>query len=428
MKTNIKDLPKSQKEVKVEIPAEEMEKYIKKATEELSKQIKVDGFRPGKAPAEVVKTHIGASGIYQEATDFAIRETYSQLVEEKKLEVIGRPNIEITKMAPGNSFEYKAVLTVLPKIQLSDYKNVKGKLEKKKIEEKRIDGELEKLRKYRAKFITTKEPSQKGDRLEIDFESSLDGVKFEGGEAKNHPLIIGEANFVPGFEDNLIGLKEGETKEFKVVFPEKYQKEELAGKNVDFKVKVNLVQKVELPKIDDEFAKALGKIESLNDLKNKIREGMEKEEEHKARGELRKKIIEQIIKGSEMDVPELLIEEELDLMLKEFKHSIEKTGVKFDDYLKKIKTSEKDILKGWRTNAEDRVKLNLIIYEINKREKIKIDEKDLTEQIEQTMKAYKNVKEPEKKVNPKAVRAYIEETMIKEKIFEMLENFALGKK
>lgn len=427
MKTNIKDLPKSQKEIKVEVSIEEMEKYIQKATKELSKQIRVDGFRPGKAPAEIVKTHIGASGIYQEATDLAIRETYPQLVSENKLEVIGRPNIEITKTAQGNPLEYKIVLTVLPKIKLADYKKVKGKLEKKKIEEKIINDELEKLRKYRAKFITTKEPSQKGDRLEIDFESVLDGEKFEGGEAKNHPLIIGEANFVPGFEDNLIGLKEGETKEFKVVFPKEYQKKELAGKKVNFKVKVNLVQKVELPKIDDELAKAIGKFESLSDLKNKIKEGLEKEEEQKAHGELRKKIIEQIIKDSVMDVPELLVEEELDIMLKEFKNSIERTGVKFDEYLKKIKTSEEDILKGWRKNAEDRVKLNLIIYEINKKEKIKINEKDLTEKTEQTMKAYENVKEPEKKINPEAVREYIRETMIKEKIFEMLEGFAIGK-
>jgi len=427
MKTNIKDLPKSQKEIKVEVSVKEMEKYTQKATKELSKQIKVDGFRPGKAPAEIVKTHIGAPGIYQEATDLAIRETYPQLVDENKLEVIGRPNIEITKTAQGNPLEYKITLTVLPKIQLSDYKKVKGKLEKKKIEEKRINDELEKLRKYKAKFVTTKELSQKGDRLEIDFESTLDGVKFEGGEAKNHSIIIGEAHFVPGFEDNLIGLKEGETKEFKVVFPEKYQKEELAGKNVDFKVKVNLVQKVELPKIDDEFAKALGKFKDLNDLKSKIKEGLEKEEEQKAHGELRKKIIEQIIKDSVMDVPELLIEEELDMMLKEFKNNVEKTGVEFNEYLKKIKTNEKDIIKGWRTNAEDRVKLNLIIYEINKKEKVKINEKDLIERTEQTMKAYENIKEPEKKVNPESVRAYIEETMIKEKIFEMLENFALGK-
>ncbi|MEA2113506.1 MAG: trigger factor [Patescibacteria group bacterium] len=427
MKTNIKDLPKSQKEIKVEVSVEEMKKYIQKATGELSKQIKIDGFRSGKAPAEIVRQHIGDSGIEQEAADLAIRETYPKLIKENNLEAIGRPNIQITKIAPGNPLEYKAVLTVLPDIKLSDYKKIKGKLAKKEIQKKQVEGELEKLRKRRAKFITTKEPCQKGDRLEIDFESALDGAKVENGGGKKYPLIIGESNFVPGFEDNLIGLKEGEEKNFSVIFPEKYPKKELAGKNVDFKVKVNLVQKVELPELNDEFAKSLGQFKDLGDLSGKIKEGLEKEEEQRARGELREKIIGQIIKDSEIDVPELLLEEELALMLKEFKNSIERTGVKFDEYLDKIKASEDDILKGWRESAENRVKLNLIIYEINKKEKVQIDEKDLEKRKEQTLKAFANIKEPEKKPSPEAVREYIKETMIKEKIFEMLESFALGK-
>lgn len=427
MKTDIKDLPKSQKEVKVEISVEEMEKYVQKSTEEISKQIKIDGFRPGKAPAEIVKQHIGEAGIYQEAGDLAVRETYARLIKENKIEAIGRPNIQITKCAPGNPLEYKAVFTVLPEIELSDYGKIRGKLEKKKIEIKQVENELEKLRKYRAKFFTTREPSQKGDRLEIDFESALDSIKIENGGGKKHPLIVGESNFVPGFDDNLIGLKEGEEKKFSVIFPEKHQKKELSGKKVDFEVKVHLVQKVELPKLDDELAKTIGKFKDLNDLKEKIKEGLEKDEEHRARGELREKIVGQIIKDSKMDVPELLLEEELDVMLKEFENSIERTGVKFDEYLKKLKATKEDIRRGWRGNAEDRVKLNLIIYEINKKEKVKIDEKDLKARTEQMLKTYTGVKEVEGKINPEAIREYLKETMIKEKVFEILENIALSK-
>ncbi len=165
----------------------------------------------------------------------------------------------------------------------------------------------------------------------------------------------------------------------------------------------------------------------MNDLREKIKEGLEKEEENRARGEFREKIIGQIIKDSKMDVPELLLEEELDVMLKEFENNIERTGIKLDEYLKKLKATKEDIRKGWRGNAEDRVKLNLIIYEINKREKIKIDEKDLKARTEQILKAYADAKEAEKKIDPEAVREHVREIIIKEKVFEMLENIALGK-
>ncbi|MBU4030545.1 trigger factor [Patescibacteria group bacterium] len=422
MKTQIKDLPKSQKEIEVEISAEKMEGYTQKALSEISKQIKVDGFRPGKTPADIVKQHIGEMGVCQEAGEIAIRETYPQVLKENNLEVIGSPEIAITKIAPGNPLEYKAVVTVLPEVKLSDYKKIKFKLEKVKIKDKQVDGELEKLRKQKAKFITTKEASQKGDRLEIDFDASLNGEKVENGGGKKHPLIIGESRFVPGFEDNLIGLKEGEEKEFSVVFPEKYQSEKLEGKKVDFRVKVCLVQKVELPKIDDEFAKSFGEFKDLESLKKDIKKWLEREAETKARGELREKIIGQVIKESEMDVPELLLEEELNLMMKELQNSVERTGIKFDDYLKKTKANKDEIRKGWHQNAENRVKFNLIIREINKLEKIKVDEKALEEQAEQMLKAYANNPDLAEKVNPEAVREYIRETMIKEKIFQILES------
>jgi len=422
MKTQIKDLPKSQKEIEVEISAEKMEGYTQKALSEISKQIKVDGFRPGKTPADIVKQHIGEMGVCQEAGEIAIRETYPQVLKENNLEVIGSPEIAITKIAPGNPLEYKAVVTVLPEVKLPDYKKIKFKLEKVKIKDKQVDGELEKLRKQKAKFITTKEASQKGDRLEIDFDASLNGEKVENGGGKKHPLIIGESRFVPGFEDNLIGLKEGEEKEFSVVFPEKYQSEKLEGKKVDFRVKVCLVQKVELPKIDDEFAKSFGEFKDLESLKKDIKKWLEREAETKARGELREKIIGQVIKESEMDVPELLLEEELNLMMKELQNSVERTGIKFDDYLKKTKANKDEIRKGWHQNAENRVKFNLIIREINKLEKVEVDEKELEEQAEQMLKAYANNPDLAEKVNPEAVREYIRETMIKEKIFQILES------
>ena len=423
MKTIIKDLPKSQKEIEVEVSVEEMKNYVEQTVKKISREIKIDGFRPGKIPAEVIEQRIGKTEIYQGAGELAINKTYSKIIKENKLEVIGQPKVDVTKIASGNPLEYKIVLTVLPQVKLGDYTKIKGKLKKEEIKNERVESELKKIQKSRAKFITTKEPSAKGDRVEIDFESRLGGVKIEGGESKNHPLIIGENKFVPGFEENLIGLKENEEKKFNVVFPDDYYKKELAGKNIDFKVKMKLVQKVELPKLDDKFAQKLGNFSSLENLRASVKEGLEIEEENKARDELREKIVDQILANSEMEVPDLLVEHELDSMVGEMENNVVRTGIEFEKYLENLKITRDSLRQGWREKAKRKVKLNLVMREINKKEKIKIDEEKIKERIDLMLKSYSNQKEL-KKIDPRRFREYVKEIMIKEKIFKMLEEIA----
>jgi len=423
MKTIIKDLPKSQKEIEVEVSVEEMRSYVEQTVKKISREIKIDGFRPGKIPAEVIEQRIGKAEIYQEAGELAINETYSEIIKKNKLEVIGQPKIDVIKIASGNPLEYKIVLTVLPQVKLGDYTKIKGKLKKEEIKDERVESELKKIQKSRAKFITTKEPSVKGDRVEIDFESRLGEVKIEGGESKNHPLIIGENKFVPGFEENLIGLKENEEKKFNVVFPNDYYKKELAGKNIDFKVKMKLVQKVELPKLDDKFAQKLGNFSSLENLRASIKEGLEIEEENKARDELREKIVDQILANSEMEVPDLLVEHELDSMVGEMENNVVRTGIGFEKYLENLKITRDSLRQGWREKAKRKVKLNLVMREINKKEKIKIDEEKIKERIDLMLKSYSNQEEL-KKIDPRRFREYVEEIMIKERIFKMLERIA----
>jgi len=423
MKTIIKDLPKSQKEIEVEVSVEEMRNYVEQTVKKISREIKIDGFRPGKIPAEVIEQRIGKTEIYQGAGELAINKTYSKIIKENKLEVIGQPKVDVTKIASGNPLEYKIVLTVLPQVKLGDYTKIKGKLKKEEIKNERVESELKKIQKSRAKFITTKEPSAKGDRVEIDFESRLGGVKIEGGESKNHPLIIGENKFVPGFEENLIGLKENEEKKFNVVFPNDYYKKELAGKNIDFKVKMKLVQKVELPKLDDKFAQKLGNFSSLENLRASVKEGLEIEEENKARDELREKIVDQILANSEMEVPDLLVEHELDSMVGEMENNVVRTGIEFEKYLENLKITRDSLRQGWREKAKRKVKLNLVMREINKKEKIKIDEEKIKERIDLMLKSYSNQEEL-KKIDPRRFREYVEEIMIKEKIFKMLEEIA----
>ncbi len=422
MKTDIKDLEKSQKEITVEISVEEMENYIKEATDNISKEMKVDGFRPGKVPTGIVKQKLSEAQIYQEAGELAIRKTYLQILKESGLEVIGQPKVDITKITPGNSLEYKIIATILPKAELYDYGKVKGKLGKIEITDERINKELENLQKSRAKLITTAEAIQQGNRVEIDFEGMLDNKKIEGGETKNQSLVIGESHFIPGFEENLIGLKEKEEKEFDIVFPKEYQKKELAGQKVTFKVKVNLVQKQELPEINDEFVKGLGEIKDVAELKGNIRKALEGQEKTKAEHDLKEKLADEVIKGTKVDVPELLVEEELNFMLKELEGNVLQSGMEFEQFLKNSKTSKEELRVKYRENAVKRAKWNLVVREIAQKEKMEADEKELQEKMEQTLKAY-----PEKekaKVNMDRFREYMKEMIVTEKVFALLEKIA----
>ncbi|MCK5332785.1 trigger factor [Candidatus Parcubacteria bacterium] len=424
MKSEIKDLERSQKEIIVEISTEEMEQYIDKALEKMSKNVKTDGFRAGKVPKDVAKKQIGDLALFEEATHIAIESSYLKIIEENKLSPIGHPKAEITKTAIGNPLEYKITISVIPEVKLGDYTKITGKIEIKEIEKGRVEKELEMIQKKRAKYITKDTKAEKGDRVEIDFESRVGGVKIEGGESKNHPLIVGEGKFVPGFEDNLVGMNKDDLKEFSLVFPEDYKKE-LAGKNVDFKVEMKLVQKVELAEMDDEFAKSLGKFESLDILKKSIKDGMTAESENKAKEELNNKLIDQVSEKSTIDIPDMLIDSELENMLKEFENNVTYSGIKFEDYLLSVNTSVEKLKVEWRELAEKRVKTGLVMREISVKEEIKIEDDEIEKRMNETLKHYPNEEEMRKKMDIEKYKNYIAGIMLNEKVFEVLVAIAI---
>ena len=426
MKTEIKNLPKSQKEISVEIPVEEMEKYTDKAINKLSSAHKFDGFRQGKAPKNVIEQQLGKLTIFEEATKIAVESSYLEILKENKLNPLGQPKAEITKAAPGNQFEYKITISVMPEVELWDYQKISGKIEIKEIENETVEQEIKTLQKKRATHITKDEPAQKGDRVEIDFESRVGGVKIEGGESKNHPLTIGEDKFVPGFEENLIGIKKDDVKEFNLTFPEDYHKKELAGKNASFKVTMNIVQKVELPKIDNDFAKGLGKFENLDELKKSIKERITMEEKNRAKEEYRNKLIDEIAEKSTTEIPDILIESELENMINEFKNNIAQTGIAFEDYLKNINTDIEKLKKEWGETAKKRVVIGLTLREISIKEKIEIEDGKVEERINQTLKFYPNEKEIREKLDMEKFKEHTANALVNEKVFEILKKIAEG--
>ena len=424
MKTQIKDLPKSQKEISVEIPVEEMAKHADKATDKLSSAHKFDGFRQGKAPKDVVRQQLGEFAIFEEATRIAVESSYAEILKENKLSPLGQPKAEITKAAPGNQFEYKITISVMPKVTLWNYQKISGKIEIKEIENETIEQEIKTLQKKRAVYITKDESANKGDRVEINFESRVGGVKIEGGESKNHPLTIGENKFVPGFEENLIGMKKDDVKEFDLVFPKDYHKKELAEKNASFKVVMNIVQKVELPEINDDFAKGLGKFKDLEELKKGIRERMTAEEKNRAGEEYQNKLINDIAEKSTAEIPDILIESELENMINEFKNNITQTGIAFEEYLKSINTDLEKLKKEWEEIAKKRVMIGLTLREISIKEKIKIGDNEVEEKANQALKFYPNEEEIRKKLDMKKFKEHTANTLVNEKVFEILKKIA----
>ncbi|MFA5871866.1 MAG: trigger factor [Parcubacteria group bacterium] len=419
----IKKLPKSQIEFEIVVPAEEFKTFIKSASQELSKEIKIDGFRPGKAPREIVEKKIGAEKVLAHGAEKAVKKSYADAIVKNKIEAIGEPKITITKIAPGNNLEYKAVVSVMPEINVGDYRKQAKSVKLAKdaeIDEKQIDKEIENLQKSRAKLVTVLREVRAGDKVEIDFQVRIDGKEIPQGSSKNHPLVVGESYFIPGFEDKLLGMKEKEEKEFELTFPKDYHQEELAGKAAMFKVKVNLIQERQLPELNDEFVKNLGHFNSLSELRSSIKDGLGVEQKKRNEDSWRNEVMESIIKNSEVEVPDLLIENELDKMMSEFEQNISSMGMNVDTYLENIKKTRDGIRKGWEENAIKRVKSALALKKIAEEEGIEIPSTEIEAEMNKAIAYLKSISDMENQLDLESLYAYTKSILANEAVFKLL--------
>lgn len=424
MKVEVKTLPKSLAEMTIEVSVFELQPFLANTAAQMSKEMNFPGFRPGKAPYDLVKEKVGEAQIYQEAVEDIIRKTYPRAVIEQKLEAVGQPKITLEKLAPGNPLVYKAIVTLLPKIELGDYKKIKAKRKEVKVETKEIDKAVENLRKMYGKEISVERQAAKGDKVEIDFDVYLDKVSLEGGTSKKHPLIIGEGNFIPGFEENLVGMAKEQVKEFKLRFPKDYHKKDLANRLAEFKVKMLGVYKIELPKLDDEWAKTVGKFENFASLQKHFDETIRKEKKGQEEQRFEIEILDDIISKSRFEeIPDLLIESELDKMIKEMSHDLSHQGLKFEDYLKGLKKSAEELKNELKPTAVKRIKTALIIRHIAKEEKIEIVPNEIETEINKTRENYKNQPEILKQLDSAEYKMYLANVLASKKVMNLLKSF-----
>jgi len=345
--------------------------------------LKIPGFRPGKAPADIALQRIDPKHLLEAAADSAVRRTLYPLIAEQKWETIGGPEVNIKKMARGSDFEYEAIFSLIPEIKLGDWKDLK--VLKKPVEAK--DDETEKviqdLREQRADFISIDRGIAKGDQVEMEYEMYMDNLRTEEGKQKTDKMIIGRGLFLPEVEENLIGLKAGDEKSFKITYKPDYAQKRFAGKAVEFRVAIKGVCEAKLPEATDEWAKSFGNFENIGQLREAIKKNLLSEKEMKEEERTELEALDLILNTATFgEIPEILVSSETENMLAELKQSIEHQKLSFAKYLEMIKKTEDDLRKEFTAKAEKRIKTTLIVREIAKLENLKVSDEEVEEEME----------------------------------------------
>ena len=368
------------------------------AFKKLNKKAKIDGFRPGKAPRSMYEKNYGVQSIYSEAMNTLLDEKYKELVIKDKIFPIIEPIVNIVKV-DEKELEVNIVLVTEPEVTLGEYKNLKVKKEKVKVTKEEVEHEIHHLVENYAELVTKEGKVENGDIAIIDFEGFKDGVAFEGGKGENYSLEIGSNTFIPGFEEQIIGMNVGEEKDINVTFPEDYHAENLKGAPVVFKVKVNEVKEVKVPELDKDFFEDLGMegIDTKEALENQVKENIKASKEAQAEDKYIEDLLAEIAKTTEVDVPETMINDETERMVDHFAEHIAMQGLSLEQFYQFTNSSRETLKEQYKEEAEKRIKYRLILEEVIKVEKIKVTDKEIDKKLEELATKYNMTKEEVKK-------------------------------
>ena len=376
---NVEKLEKSRVALEIEVGAEEFEAAVAKAYTKMRNKVSVPGFRPGKAPRKMIEKLYGPEVFYNDAIDAAFPEAYEKAIESEKLDTIGYPEVELVGDVTKDGFTFKATVAVYPDVKLGKYKGISAPKEEVKVSADDVKQRLNEMAERNARLVSVDRKAKKGDTAVIDFEGFDNGVPFAGGKGEGHELELGSGSFVPGFEDQVIGMKAGEEKDIDITFPEDYQKD-LAGKKVVFHVKVNEVKFKELPKLDDDFAKDVSEFDTLDELKADIKKQIEADRQKAVDVAFENALIEKVADTIDCEIPEVLIEQQCRRFLEEFKSRIMAQGIPYDQYVKMTGMDEKKFMEEGREPALKQVKMDLAIAQIIEEEKLEATPEEIEEE------------------------------------------------
>lgn len=407
--------------LKIEVDAETFEKGVQQAYLKNKSRFNIPGFRKGKAPRKIIEMNYGEGVFYEDAINIVFPEAYDKAIDELKLDPVDRPSIDIEEIEKGKPVVFTADVTVKPEVKLGEYKGIEVEKSEYNVTEEELEAELKRMQERNARIIDAGDrPVKQGDILTIDYSGFVGEEQFEGGTAQNQPLEIGSGRFIPGFEEQLIGKNKEEEVEVKVTFPEEYHAEELSGKDAIFKVVIHEIKEKELPALDHEFAKDVSEFDTLDELKNDIKNKLQKQAEDRAKAENENKVVEKIADACEVDIPEVMIDRQVDDDINDFAYRLRYQGLEFEKYLELTGTGIEDLRNQFKPNAEKLVKVDLILEAISEKEGIDSTEEELNEELENIAKQYNQDVEKLKGNIKGDDLEYIKKGIIKRKTIEFL--------
>ena len=392
-------LENNRHELQFSIDAETFNAAVNEAFKREAAKYNIPGFRKGKAPRHMIEKMFGADVFHYPAINDLFPAAYDAAVKESGIEPVDRPEAEVVSSSTEDGAVLKVTVTVKPEVKIGKYTGLKATKKPNTVEDADVDAEIDRMH---ARIVPREGKAESGDTAVIDFEGFIDGVAFNGGKGEEFPLVLGSGQFIPGFEDQVIGHEAGEEFDVNVSFPEEYQATELAGKPAVFKVKIHEVKAKELPAADDEFAKDVSEYDTLDELKANIRKGMEEQNESRNELEVENALVDQIVESMEADIPACMIETRIDEMVRDFEFRLQQQGLKLKDYLKYIGGDEAKFREGFKEQAEKQVKIRLALEKVVELEKIEASDEDFDKEVNRIAEAYKMEADKVRAIVPEA--------------------------
>ncbi len=385
----VEDLGKNMVKLTITCAAADFEEACKKAFQKNKDKLNIQGFRKGKAPYAIVTKMYGKSMFYEDAANILIPEAYDEAAKNCGIEIVSRPEIDVTEIGEGKDFVFTATVAKKPEVTLGEYKGVTVDKIEISVSDEEIEEELKKTQEQNAREINIEDrPVQDGDTAVIDYEGFCDGVAFAGGKGENHPLVIGSHSFIDGFEDQLIGKSIGEECDVNVTFPEQYHAEELAGKPAVFKCKVNAIKAKELPELDDEFASEVSEFDTLAEYKEDIKKNLTEKKEKEAKTKKEDQAVEKAVANATMEIPEAMIQSTQEQMAEDFAYRLQSQGLKLEQYFQFTGLNQKTFLEQMKPQAEKRINTRLVLEAIVKAENIMVSDEEIEEELKKMSEQY----------------------------------------
>ena len=421
MSVQVENLEKNTAKLTIEVPAEKFEEAVQHSYNKNKGKFNIPGFRKGKAPFNMIKKMYGVGVFYEDAVDEVIDTSYPDAAKESGLEIVSRPSISIEEIEEGKAFVYTAVVAVKPEVTLGEYKGVEVQKTKSEVTEEDIETEIKRAREKNSRLITVEDRGiEDGDQVTIDFDGSVDGKRFEGGKAEDYPLTIGSHTFIDNFEEQLIGKKTGEECEVNVTFPAEYHVEELKNKPAVFKVKVKEIQRKELPEANDEFASEVSDFDTMEEYKKDLTEKLQAEKVEAAKTADEDKVVAKVIENATMEIPDQMVEEQVNGMVNDYARRLESQGISFKQYVEITGMTAEKIGEQMKPQAIKRIQTRLVLEAVVKAENIQADDAAVEEQFDKMAEDFKMDKEQIKGMFGEEQMAQLKEDLAVQKAIDFL--------